>query len=88
MRSARTKRADQLGIGRLLEQQTSRGMTAPAVAAMVQAQGAIAADSGRFSEAEPLLKRSIELWIAMVGRDHGETAMALQNAGIVYARQH
>ena len=79
------RKADQLGIERLLEQQHSLGLNTPTVAALTQVRGAIAAD-GRFSEAEPLLKRSIELWLAAVGQDHADTALALQNMGIVYAR--
>lgn len=82
------KKADQLGIGRLLERQRSLGTAAPTLAALTQVQGAIVAASGRFSEAEPLLKRSVELWMAAVGPDHPDTAAALQNSGIVYARQN
>ncbi len=42
---------------------------------------------GRYAEAEPLYKRSLEIWEKALGKEHPHVAAALNNLALLYYKQ-
>ena len=59
----------------------------PAVATLLNNLGQVAKVTGRYAEAEPLIKRSLAIREKVLGADHPDVARSLNNMADLYERQ-
>jgi tetratricopeptide (TPR) repeat protein len=60
----------------------------PAVATLLNNLGQVAKVTGRYAEAEPLIRRSLAIREKVLGQDHPDVARSLNNMADLYERQN